>query len=93
MPINISKNHMDKLKKKRTYKEEKIYKKHLVWLIRLVINYIPESIKNTVDGVKGQIMSFLQLSITVKQTCQNYARRWKNTKQFKNTKTIWTKHN
>ena len=34
--INMSINDMDKFEKKRTNKEENIYKKHLVWLVRLV---------------------------------------------------------
>ena len=34
--INISINDIDKFEKKKINKKESIYKKHLVWLIRLV---------------------------------------------------------
>ena len=55
--INTSINDMDKFeKKKRTSKEENIYKKYLVWLI----NYIPDPIIKSAGGVKDQIMSLFK---------------------------------
>ena len=47
---------MDKFEKKRTSKEENIYKKYLVWLI----NYIPDPIIKSAGGVKDQIMSLFK---------------------------------
>ena len=59
-PINVSINYMNEFEKKELTKKRAFTKNTWYNLCDWLINYIPEPIKNTVGGIKDQIMSLFK---------------------------------